>query len=153
MTPKKAGFTYIGVSACAICHDGAGRILLNLRGRTCRDEWGKWDNCGGSLKFGEQPEACLRRELQEEYACQALECQFGGIVNTIRQVHNQTTHWLILAYLVRIDPRQARNGEPNKFDEVRWFDITKLPANRHSFFDRDFAQVKHLWDDFYHSKP
>jgi 8-oxo-dGTP pyrophosphatase MutT (NUDIX family) len=56
------GVDYIGVGTCAVCHDGKGRVFLNRRGRKCRDEWGRWDNCGGRVEFGEEPEACVKRE-------------------------------------------------------------------------------------------
>ena len=37
----KRGFDYIGVSACAIVHDGQGNILMMKRGAKARDEHGR----------------------------------------------------------------------------------------------------------------
>ncbi len=145
------GIDYTGVGTCAICHDGEGRVFLNLRSTKCRDEWEKWDNCGGSLEFGESPETCMRRELREEYGCQAIKCQFGGFVNAVRNLDGKKTHWVILVYLVQISAEEAKNNEPTKFLEAKWFDVKHLPENRHSYFDRDFEQVKKLWEDFYSS--
>lgn len=145
------GIDYIGVGTCAICHDGRGRIFLNQRSALCRDEWGKWDNCGGALKFAETPEECVRRELREEYGCEALECASGGFVNAIRQINGKKTHWLILTYLVRVDPKEVKINEPKKFTAGKWFTLNDLPEERHSYFDRDFASIKHLWDAYYSS--
>lgn len=144
------GIDYTGISTCAICHDGQGRIFLNRRSRNCRDEWGKWDNCGGCVQFGESPEECLKRELAEEYGCKPIKWQFGGLVSAKRQLDSRLTHWLVLVYLVQIDPQVAKNNEPSKFDEVAWFTLAELPATCHSYFQQDFAQAKHLWEQFYH---
>jgi 8-oxo-dGTP pyrophosphatase MutT (NUDIX family) len=82
--------------------------------------------------------------LLEEYGCKPIKCQFGGVVNAIRNESGKKSHWLVLTYLVQIDPREARNNEPDKFEEVRWFNLDELPEERHSFFDRDLATVRHF---------
>lgn len=145
------GLDYIGTGTCAVCHDGKGRIFLNQRSEKCRDEWGRWDNCGGALKFGETPEECVRRELREEYGCEALECRPGGVVNAIRSLNGKKTHWLILTYLVLVDPETVKINEPEKFKAGKWFELSGIPAERHSYFDQDFATVQKLWDDYYSS--
>lgn len=145
------GVDYVGVGTCAVCHDGKGRIFLNRRGPKCRDEWGKWDNCGGAIRFGETIEECLRRELQEEYGCEALECRSGGVVNAIRNVNGKKTHWLIFTYLVRVEPEQVQIQEKDKFTDSGWFRLDEVPKERHSYFDRDFATVRKWWDEYYGS--
>lgn len=145
------GFDYIGVGVCAVCHDGKGRVLLNLRSENCRDEWHKWDNCGGAMKLGESGEECVKRELREEYGCRPIKCQYGGIIEMKRQNGEKINHWLILAYLVQIDPNEAKNNELHKFEQVKWFERHELPQNRHSFFDQDWAAVQDEWSKFYSS--
>ncbi len=143
------GLDYIGVGTCAVCHDGEGKLFLNKRGPKCRDEWNKWDNCGGALRFGESPEQCLLRELKEEYGCEPLEYRAGGLVNAIREIGERKTHWLIFTYLVKVDPKTVKICEPEKMIDSGWFDLGHLPKNRHSYFDRDFATIKDLWEEYY----
>lgn len=147
----RSGIDYVGVGTCAICHDGQGRVFLNLRGPKCRDEWEKWDNCGGAIKFGETPEECIKRELREEYGCEALKCDYGGVVNAIRELRGEKTHWLILTYLVLVDPKKVKINEPEKFIDGKWFLLTEIPEARHSYFDQDFATIKNQWDEYYRS--
>ena len=145
----EVGTDYIGVGTSLVCHDGQGHVFLNKRSRNCRDEWGKWDHCGGKLEFGESPEQCVERELREEYGCEPLNCRFGGIVNTIRAIKGRKTHWVILVYLVQIDPQKAHNNEPEKFEEVGWFELSQLPAERHTFYNEDVKTIASAWKDFY----
>ena len=143
------GIDYIGVGTCGVCHDGQGRVFLNLRNKNCRDEWNTWDNCGGQLEFGETPLACIRRELREEYGCGARQITQAGFVNALRRQNGNSTHWLIMTFLILIDPQEAYNAEPQKHQDACWFDINHLPKNRHSYFDRDFITVKPFWDKYY----
>lgn len=38
-------------------------------------------------------------------------------------------HWVSPAFLARIVQGQAKNCEPNKTKEVRWFPLNQLPQN------------------------
>lgn len=147
------GIDYVGVGTCAVCHDGQGRVFLNKRSRKCRDEWGRWDNSGGKVEFGETPDECMVRELREEYGCSPIKWQKGAFVNTIRINNGVKTHWVILTYLVQIDPQHACNHEPEKFEEVGWFSLTELPDNMHSKFEEDFASLAGAWEEFYGQRP
>ena len=149
----EVGVDYIGIGVSLVCHDGQGRVLMNKRSRQCRDEWGRWDHCGGKMEFGETPEECSCRELEEEYGCKPLEYRFGGVVNTIRNIKGHKTHWVILAYLVQIDPEKAYNHEPAKFDELAWFEINDLPPERHTFCDEDVKTIASAWTEFYGQAP
>ena len=149
----EVGVDYIGIGTSLVCHDGRGRVFLNKRSRSCRDEWGHWDHCGGKLEFGETPEECVRRELREEYGCRPLDCRFGGVVNTIRTIEGRQTHWVILVYLVQVDPQEAHNNEPEKFDAVAWFDLKDLPPERHTFYNEDVRTIVQAWTDFYGRPP
>ena len=105
------------------------------------------------MEFGETPDECMIRELREEYGCSPIKWQKGGFVNAIRNINGHTTHWLILTYLVQIDPQQARNGEPEKFETVGWFPIDALPDDLHSYFKSDFATLHEAWKEFYGEFP
>ncbi|MDR0462847.1 MAG: NUDIX domain-containing protein [Pseudomonadales bacterium] len=135
------GTDCIGIAICGILHDGQGNVFLNKRSRKCRDEWDRWDNWGGSLKFGEEFEDCLRRELKEEASVDPLEIKFGGVANTLRTHEGEKTHWVCIVYSVLVDPKQAKNGEPDKFSEVGWFKYGEWPSPLHSCFKIDTGKV------------
>ncbi len=147
------GIDFIGVGVGAICHDGEGRIFLNKRGEKCRDEWGRWDNCGGGVKFGEDPETAMKRELFEEYGCKPMKWCFGGVVNAVREQGGKGSHWLVLTYLVRVNPDEVKIMEPEKLVAGKWFDLEELKAMKteelHSFFWADFESVKEAWEEYY----
>ncbi|HLZ14800.1 MAG TPA: NUDIX hydrolase [Candidatus Saccharimonadales bacterium] len=51
---------YYRVSVKGVVTDGQGRLLLS------REDNGKWEMLGGGLDHGEDPIACLKREIAEE---------------------------------------------------------------------------------------
>jgi 8-oxo-dGTP diphosphatase len=130
MDKRLKGIEYPGITVCMFPHDGKGNVLLNKRSVNCRDEHGRWDICGGSVDLGDTIEETIRKELAEEYLAEPLEIEFLGY----RDVHRtnekgEKTHWIGLDFKVRIDPAKAGNGEPHKFDEMRWFPISGFPAS------------------------
>jgi len=58
----------IRVTAAVIVRDG--RVLVARR-RAAARLGGKWEFPGGKIEPGESPEACLRRELREEFDVEA----------------------------------------------------------------------------------
>jgi 8-oxo-dGTP diphosphatase len=142
----KKGVEHIAIGVCYFCHDGAGRVLLSKRGARCRDEHGRWDAGGGGIEFGHSAEETLRKEIREEYGADVLEYEFMGFRDLFRDQGGVPTHWVMLDFKVRIDPAQAKNGEPDKFDEVAWFPLDRLPTPMHSawqaFFDKNEKYLK-----------
>jgi ADP-ribose pyrophosphatase YjhB (NUDIX family) len=78
----------------------------------------------------------LRREIAEEYCTTVVEQVFLGYRDVHRTVGGVSTHWVTLDFAVRIDPVQADNGEPHKFESVAWYSLDALPAPLHSQFPR-----------------
>jgi len=138
----KKGEDYIGVTVVYLCHDGKGNILLNKRSTKCRDEHGTWDPGGGEVEFGETVEETLRKELQEEYSVDIISKEFLGFRDVHRTHNGKKTHWIALDFKVLIDPRQAKNGEPHKFDEVKCFPLDSLPSPLHSQFPTFLQKYK-----------
>lgn len=62
------------VAAAVIEKDG---LVLIARRKSGDALAGKWEFPGGKLEPGETPEACLRRELREEFG---VETEIGGFV-------------------------------------------------------------------------
>lgn len=135
------GVDHIGVGCVFVCHDGLGRILMHKRGARCRDEQGRWDCGAGSVEFGESFEDTVRREVAEEYGARVLELAQLYVRNTIREHAGMRTHWVHAVFLVRVDPAEARNNEPEKIDDIGWFSLDALPEPLHSVFP---SHVEHL---------
>jgi 8-oxo-dGTP pyrophosphatase MutT (NUDIX family) len=136
----RRGIDHIGVSACAVIHDGHGRILLMKRGAGARDEHGRWDICGGAVEFGESIDEAVRREVMEELCVEPLEIEFLTAYDAHR-VHTDgsPTHWVALIHAVRIDPSKVKIGEPHKIDEIGWFYKKDLPEPLHSQFPKSYG--------------
>ena len=126
------GFDYIGVGVSYYCHDGQGKYLMNKRGMNCRDEHGCWDFGGGGIDFGDTVEGTLRKELKEEYCAENIEYSFIGFNDNFREIDGKKVHWIQFHYLVLVDPKEIKNGEPHKLDEIGWFALDKLPSPLHS---------------------
>lgn len=127
-----AGVDHIGVACIFACHDQAGRIVLAKRNETARDERGRWDLGGGSVRFGETLEQAVRREVREEYGVDPLEVTLIHAYSALRTNAGVPTHWVALLHAVAVDPSQVHLAEPDKFTELGWFDLDHLPSPLHS---------------------
>ena len=105
--------------------DAHERVLLTLRKRP--PEAGSWSIVGGKLDFLEPLEKCAIREAREEVgveiAIDALLCI------TDHRLPLEGQHWVSPAFLGHILSGQAKNCEPQKTTDVRWFALGELPAN------------------------
>lgn len=128
----KKGLNYTGIAIVYFCHDGKGNVLMAKRNKNCRDEQGRWDIGGGGLEFDDTVEDTLRREIAEEYSTRVVSYEFLGYRDVHRKNKGKKTHWLALDFKVLIDPITVKNGEPHKFDEIKWFKIGKYPKPIHS---------------------
>lgn len=132
----RRGIDHIGVSACALVHDGKGNVLLMKRGANARDEHGRWDIMGGAIELGESIDHTLHRELYEELKTKPLEVLFLSAYDAHREYQGQKTHWIALLHAIRVKPDTVSLGEPDKFDEIGWFTSKNLPAPLHSQFHK-----------------
>ena len=130
----RPGIEYPGVSVVFFCHDGNGNHLMNLRSQNCRDEKGRWDIGGGEVENGEKVAETLRKEISQEYCTDVIGYEFLGYRDVHRFEDGIKTHWITLDFKVLVDREKAKNGEPHKFNDVRWFNLDKLPEPTHSQF-------------------
>lgn len=144
MKEMKAGIDYTGICVVFVCHDGKGKILLHKRSGLCRDEQHCWDSGGGQLEFNEGFEEAVRREIREEYCCEAEVVQYARTTNVRRRHDGQATHWVAVVFAVRVDPSQVKIGEPDKMDSIGWFTIENFPKPLHSMLARHIDSAKHL---------
>lgn len=113
------------VGAGVLLVDECGRVLLTLR--KFPPEAGCWSIVGGKVDFLETVQGCAIREAFEEVglkiAIDRLLCVTDHLLPDERQ------HWVSPAYLGRILEGTARNCEPQKTHEIRWFGSHELPQN------------------------
>ena len=138
------GIDYIGISVGYICHDGKGNYLMNKRSVNCRDEHGAWDFGGGALEVGDSVEDCLKKEIKEEYGVDVLEEKFLGYLDVFRNQNGVDTQWLAMQYVVLVDREKVINGEPHKFEEIKWFRLDNLPTPVHTVVPIILTKFKDL---------
>jgi ADP-ribose pyrophosphatase YjhB (NUDIX family) len=100
-------------------------VLLTLRKRA--PEAGCWSIVGGKLDFLEKLEQCAVREAREEAGVDIELIRLLCVTDHVLPEENQ--HWVAPAYLGRIVRGEARNCEPDKTQEVKWFALGSVPDN------------------------
>jgi 8-oxo-dGTP diphosphatase len=96
---------------------------------------GKWEFPGGKIEPGETPEACLRRELQEEFG---IDTQIGHFLAE-SVYHYEKISIRLLAYQATLS---AGTLAPNDHDAIAWVAIHQL--DQYDFAPADVPFVKML---------
>ncbi len=135
------GIDYIGITVSYLCHDGKGNYVMNKRSTNCRDEHGTWDFGGGSVDWGDTVEATLLKELKEEYCIEPIKYEFMRYHDMFRELNGKKTHWISFIFLVEVKREQVQNGEPHKFDEIRWARLDALPEPLHSCWKQVLPKI------------
>ena len=111
----------VGVGVLILDHRS--RALLTLR--KLPPEAGSWSIVGGKLEYLETLHDCAVREALEEVgvtiSIEALLCV------TDHLLPQESQHWVSPAYLARVTKGRAKNCEPRKTRQVRWFPLDDLP--------------------------
>jgi ADP-ribose pyrophosphatase YjhB (NUDIX family) len=126
-------------TACALCVDERGRVLL---ARRANDPFkGYWDLPGGFLEEGEHPLDALRRELREETSLEVEPLEFVGAWTDRYPYATHTAATLNLYWTARIVA-----GSPAPMDDVSelgWFAPDELPPADELAFH--IADVLRFW--------
>jgi 8-oxo-dGTP diphosphatase len=113
----------VGVGVLILDHRH--RALLTLR--KLPPEAGSWSIVGGKLEYLETLHDCALREALEEVglaiSIEALLCV------TDHLLPQESQHWVSPAYLGLVTNGRAKNCEPRKTRQVRWFPLDQLPPN------------------------
>ena len=142
------GIDYVGISTPFYCNDGKGHFLLHKRSVNTRDEHGRWDPGSGKLEFGMQLEENVLKEVAEEYGCAGIIQEQLPAHTILREWNGKKTHWLAVPFFVKVDPKEAKNNEPHKIDEIGWFTLDDLPQPLHSGFQYTFNRYKTFFDKY-----
>jgi mutator protein MutT len=121
----KPGKDYIGVGGGVLIFNKKGEVLLLKRGKKSKNEAGWWCKPGGAVHYGETAEKAMKREVREETG---IEIKIWGLLPHVDQfLPKEKQHWMALNFLADIKSGEPKIMEPEKCDEMRWFDIKKLP--------------------------
>ena len=120
------------VTAAVIEKDGKILIAQRRKGATLG---GRWEFPGGKIEPGETAEACLKRELKEEFD---IECEIGKFI-----IASQFRYCLVpielLAYRVK---HICGELKINEHDQIRWVSPSELVS--YDFMPADKPIVKLL---------
>ncbi len=100
-----------------------GRALLFKR-NSKKYYAGLWDIPGGHIKKSEEPEAALRREMQEELGVIPHEFSLFRVYDeTDPTSGEQSRHYV---YLVHAWEGEPQNLEPREHSQMGWFSLAEL---------------------------
>lgn len=122
------------VSAAVIMKDD----LFLMAQRSDGVEAGKWEFPGGKVEPGEDPRACLKREIQEELG---VEVEVGRVLDVVSNLQNGRQ--LVLLYF----QCALRNGRPRPLQcrQVKWFTAAEADLLEKPPADQEFwAVLKNL---------
>jgi mutator protein MutT len=125
MEKLKKGKDYIGVGGGILILNNKNQALLMKRGRKANNEVGYWTQPGGTVEFGEKAVEGLKREIREELNIEINVWGYLPHVDHIISKENQ--HWIAIIYLAKIKSGIPKIMEPYKCDEIRWFNLKRLP--------------------------
>ncbi len=131
-TPRE---TIIPVCAAAVIYGG--RVLVGRRNRFV-DDPGKWELPGGKLRAGEDPRACLARELFEELGVTA---EVGDLFAVTNHRYERKSI-LLIVYRTSIPAGELSSSD---HDRLVWADRQQL--GELDFLDADRPVVKQLIDE------
>jgi 8-oxo-dGTP pyrophosphatase MutT (NUDIX family) len=138
------GKSYVGVSTAVAIFNRRGEIFMAQRSKNARDEHGRWDVCGGGLKWGETIEDNMVREMYEEFGVRTKEPLHSiGVRQAFRtDQFGDKTHWICHDHIVVLPDEEAKIveiKETDMFDDCGWFDLDNLPSPLHSVINDDLV--------------
>lgn len=123
------------VTAAIIERDS--KILIAQRKKGDRLEY-KWEFPGGKIEKGESPEACLKRELSEEFGIESAVCKFFC---SSKYVYPHVSVDL-LAYNVTYE---SGDFKLNSHEAINWISIDEL--SNYDFAEADKPIVMKLKEE------
>ena len=143
------GKSFVGVSTAVAIMNQKGELFMAQRSKNTRDEHGRWDICGGGLKWGTHIEENICREMAEEFAVTSSEpLRFFGFREAFRNdPAGDPTHWVCFDYLIILPKEEAINvriNEPENFDDCGWFSLDALPQPLHSVISAEYVKKLQL---------
>lgn len=114
--------------------------VLLLKRQNTGFEDGKWSIISGKIDGGEEVISAAIREAKEEAGVEIepSEIKVIGIIHR----KNDNSEWIDFFLKVHSWKGKVVNAEPNKCEELKWFNVYELPENMVSFI-RKAVEKKH----------
>jgi len=116
------GKDFIGIGVFALILNNKNQILLLKRNNK-----NYWERPGGKIEYGENIFSALKREILEETGIQIKTINKLNNPIYINEEINYKEHWIGLQYVVQYKSGKAKIMEPEIYEDIKWFDINKLP--------------------------
>ncbi|OGG12749.1 hypothetical protein A3D77_06860 [Candidatus Gottesmanbacteria bacterium RIFCSPHIGHO2_02_FULL_39_11] len=143
-----AGVDYICVTTPFYCNDGKGNFVIHKRSNNTRDEKGRWDFGGGRVEFGEELESAAFREVREEYGVDGVIQEQLPAHSLLREVNGVKTHWIVVAFFIKVDISKVKNKETKKIEEIRISTLDNLPKPLHSGLKYSLKRYKKYFEKY-----
>jgi len=108
----------------ALLIDDNGRVLLGLRASSKKIWPGHWDTIGGRVEAGENLQAAMIREVQEEIGVTPTTFDLIAVVREREpERHGDMLHHI---YAVRAWSGGAPQNVSDEHSELRWFEVAEM---------------------------
>ena len=115
---KEADITQVISCSALVLDEQGARVLISRRSENRRIAPGLWEVIGGKLEFGEEPEACLRREIHEELNVVITSPALFQVYSCMSEIDARPVHLVSIVYTCRIEGEPAAN--PKEIAALRW---------------------------------
>lgn len=121
----KIGIDYIGTSAGAVISNNEDKLFLAKRGSGARDDVGKWEFPGGTIKYFETREEAAVRNVLEKYAIVIEINKPLGVYDVIDKEAGD--HWLSTTFLCTYISGEPAIINTEKCQDIGWFTLEDIP--------------------------
>jgi 8-oxo-dGTP diphosphatase len=122
---------------CAAIIKRDNKVLLAQRGET-KAYAGLWEAPGGKLEYGEQPEDCVRREVEEETELKVEKARLAGVASAGT---GEFGPWVALFYECECSG-EPQDLEPEARGPWKWFALSSLPSDLTPWLEAYFKAKK-----------
>jgi len=111
------------------------KVLLVRRSGGTPQYVGQYELPGGKVEYGEDPEASVRREVNEELGIEAGPLQLYKVVSWIDTVQRDTQH-IIVVYLVGLAATSTKISLSSEHDKFIWDKLSNIQLNELNLLTR-----------------
>ncbi len=114
----------VGVGVGVIILNGKGEILIKKRKGSHAE---KYSIPGGRVDIGETFEEAAVREIKEEAGIEIQNPEVIAVTNNLETYREDGVHFVSIILVARKYKGAVTNMEPEKCEELGWYDPRKLP--------------------------